>query len=667
MPRFANFKILTKILTLLALLALISLGTTIFATSKMRYIDDTYGNLIDGAWKANLAIARANRNLVYINRSIYRLLTERSADGNKWATQEISDTKGFFEKQITAAIRGMPAKQADIQKVEQKYKTAISGACAETVRLGDSIDEKDKRQAITEMREKCDPALNEAMADISELTNQIIKINDKASEDALAVTNATIGYTYILVLGGLAMVVLLAAYLTRAGISRPIRKIAGVLMELAKGNLETEIGGANRKDEVGEIAKAALVFRDQGLETARLRAAQEQAKIQAELDRRAALIAMANAIETEAAQALEQVHARATAMAGTATEMSGSASRTGRATESASVAAAQALTTSQTVSNAADQLAAAITEIGDQVNQSATAATQAVTAGRETRATIETLNGEVARIGAVVDMISDIASKTNLLALNATIEAARAGEAGKGFAVVAGEVKALAAQTARSTRDIARHISEVCSATGDAVAAVARIERTIGVIDGISSGVAAAVEKQAAATMGIAFNVAETAAAVADMNSRITEVSAESEQTEKHATSVRGNASALEVAVAELRHAVIRVVRGSTAEVNRRTASRYPVDLLCRLSVAGEIHAARMVDLSATGAQFREAPALMIGSTGTVSLDGIAIPLWFVVRSADNRGELHVQFEENEGVEASLSRLLDRLQPSPVA
>jgi methyl-accepting chemotaxis protein len=667
MPRFADFKILTKILTLLALLALISLGTTIFATSKMRYIDNTYGDLIDGPGNANLAIARANRNLVYINRSIYRLLTEQTADGNKQATQEISDTKGFFEKQIKAAIRGMPAKKADIEKVDEADKAPISGVCAETITLGDSLNEADKNQAVKQMRETCDPALNAVMEDISLLTNQIIKINDKASEDALAVTNATIKYTYVFVLGGLALVVSLAAYLTRAGISRPIRRIAGVLVELAKGNYAIEISGVGRNDEVGEIAKAALVFRDQGLETNRLRAAQEQAKTQAETDREAALIAMAEAIETEAGEALGQVHDRTTAMAGTATEMTGSAARTGRAAESASTAAAQALTTSQSVSGAADQLAEAINDIGRQVSHSANAATQAVAAGHQTRATIEALNGQVTGIGAVVDMISDIARKTNLLALNATIEAARAGEAGKGFAVVAGEVKSLAAQTARATQDIAKQINEVRAATQDAVAAVAGIEQTISVIYTVSSAVTAAVEKQAAATTGIAFNVAETASAAADMSSRITEVSAEAEQTEQHAASVRSNASALEVAVAELRHAVIRVVRESTAEVNRRSASRHPVDLLCRLSTAEGIHAARVVDLSISGAQLRDAPTLAIGTEGTISLDGIPIPLPFVVRNTDRRGELHVQFGETEATRVALTALLNRLQPSRAA
>ena len=167
-------------------------------------------------------------------------------------------------------------------------------------------------------------------------------------------------------------------------------------------------------------------------------------------------------------------------------------------------------------------------------------------------------------------MIGEIAAKTNLLALNATIEAARAGDAGKGFAVVASEVKALATQTARSTEEIARHIGEVRGATGASVAAVARIEQTISEINAIAGSIAAAVEQQGAATAEIARNVAETAAAANEMTSRTTEVSAEAEQTGIHAADVRENAVALNTAVGELRHSVIRVVRTSTPEVDRR-------------------------------------------------------------------------------------------------
>ena len=192
-----------------------------------------------------------------------------------------------------------------------------------------------------------------------------------------------------------------------------------------------------------------------------------------------------------------------------------------------------------------------------------------MTAGAETRTTIEALNEQVGRIGAVADMIGEIAAKTNLLALNATIEAARAGEAGKGFAVVASEVKALATQTARSTQEIAEHIAQVRSATGVSVAAVVRIEQTIGEIDAIAGSIAAAVEQQGAATAEIARNVAETASAANEMTSHATEVSAEAEQTGRHAADVCNDAAGLNAAVGELRHSVIR----SRAHVHHRNGS----------------------------------------------------------------------------------------------
>ena len=187
-------------------------------------------------------------------------------------------------------------------------------------------------------------------------------------------------------------------------------------------------------------------------------------------------------------------------------------------------------------------------------------------------------------------MIGEIAAKTNLLALNATIEAARAGDAGKGFAVVASEVKALATQTARSTEEIARHIGQVRSATGASVAAVGRIEQTIGEINAIAGSIAAAVEQQGAATAEIARNVAETAAAANEMTERTTEVSAEAEQTGQRSRRRCGTTRrALNTAVGELRHSVIRVVRTSTAEVDRRAVSPPPLPGGCHDHLPGTV------------------------------------------------------------------------------
>jgi methyl-accepting chemotaxis protein len=363
---------------------------------------------------------------------------------------------------------------------------------------------------------------------------------------------------------GLALAVLIGG-----GIARPISRLTAVMRQLADGRLEIDIPNAARRDELGDMARAVVVFKDNALAVRRLQSEQTLARERSDAEKRTALGNMAQRIDVETGAALEQIRRRTSAMIATADEMSASAGRTGVAADTASSAAALALANAQTVAGAAEQLSASIREIGGQVSQSAEVVGRAVSAGGETRARMEVLNQEVERIGAVADMIGAIAAKTNLLALNATIEAARAGDAGKGFAVVAAEVKALATQTAGSTQQIARHIGQVRSATDASVAAVSRIEQTIGEINAIAGSIAAAVEQQGAATAEIARNVGETAIAANEMTARVAEVAVEASDTGRHAVEVRENTAELNTAVELLRHSVIQVVRASTTDADQ--------------------------------------------------------------------------------------------------
>ncbi|HEY1934324.1 MAG TPA: cache domain-containing protein [Acetobacteraceae bacterium] len=377
-----------------------------------------------------------------------------------------------------------------------------------------------------------------------------------------------------LVVAGVAAVALLVGWLIARSVIRPLGRIEHAMLRLAEDD-DVVVPELERRDELGEMARALVVFKDSATAVRHLQTEQAEERQRAEAEKRVALAAMAETIENETGVAVQQIHQRTTAMAATADAMSASASRTGAAAETAASAAGQALANVQSVASAADQLTASIREIGSQTSQSAAAVGRAVIAGSETRTTIDTLNQEVEEIGAVADMIGEIAAKTNLLALNATIEAARAGDAGKGFAVVASEVKALATQTARSTQQITRHISQVRTATSASVAAVARIEATITEVNTIAGSIAAAVEQQGAATAEIARNVTETAAAANEMKARTTEVSAEASETGRRAAEVRHSATELSGAMEELRHSVIRVVRASTTEVDRHLDRRY--------------------------------------------------------------------------------------------
>jgi len=247
------------------------------------------------------------------------------------------------------------------------------------------------------------------------------------------------------------------------------------------------------------------------------------------------------------------------------------------------------------------------------------------------------------------------------LALNATIEAARAGEAGKGFAVVASEVKQLATQTAHSTDAIARHIAEVRAATDASVKAVERIEQTIGEVNAIASSIAAAVEQQSAATAEISRNVAETSAAAGEMTARITEVATEAESTGRRAAEVQKATQDMRDAVQELRHAVVRAVRTSTTDVNRRTSERTVTNLPGTLRVPGQAaQAVRISDLSSGGACILAASPLAAGAQGVLELSGVPSSLPFTVRATEG-DFLHVAFALDDAALAELAPALQRV------
>jgi methyl-accepting chemotaxis protein len=515
----------------------------------------------------------------------------------------------------------------------------------------------ERLRLATAERTATSAAVLDATAD---LRNHAVQSQTAAVAGMVSGTRSAYRRGVITAAGAIGIGLMLALLIGRS-IARPVQQLTAVMRLLADGNLDVAIPNTQRHDELGEMARAVMVFRDHMVRENQLAAEQDAERRSAEEEKRAALVGMADTIETETNTSLRRIMAHTTAMATTADTMSASATRTGASAQDAAAAAARSLASAQTVASAAEELAASIHEIGGQMELSSAAVRRAVTAGSDTRATIEALNREVESIDAVTDMIATIAAKTNLLALNATIEAARAGDAGRGFAVVASEVKGLAGQTARSTADIARHIGQVRAATSASVAAVARIEQTITEMSGIAGSVAAAVERQGAATAEIARCVTATASAVTEMTGRIEHVSSEAVATGQHACDVRDGTLVLNQAAEDLRSSVIRVVRTSTTEVDRRQARRRTADLPARLSVAGRSdYVAQVSDLSEGGACLRGGPDLPAGTRGTLRLDGVATPLACLACGTDNNG-LHLAFENEPAPLAAIRSVLDHL------
>jgi len=320
-------------------------------------------------------------------------------------------------------------------------------------------------------------------------------------------------------------------------ISNPIRAITHVMKALASGNKETEVPDLDRGDEVGEMAQAVLIFKENMIKNDQLES--EQSKERKVRENRAMVIEkLVGEFQNTSTGVVNAVSEAASQLQENSKAMSQTASQTTQQANIVADAAHKASDNVSTVASAAEELHASISEIKKQVHESTRIAANAVEETNATNRTVEGLAAAAQKIGAVVELINDIAGQTNLLALNATIEAARAGDAGKGFAVVAQEVKGLADQTAKATKEIADQIQEMQNMTADTVHAIKNIGDTIARVNEISTTIATAVEEQSSATNEIAQSIEQASNGTRTVSSSIGSVTDASTHTSQMAEQV---------------------------------------------------------------------------------------------------------------------------------
>lgn len=368
--------------------------------------------------------------------------------------------------------------------------------------------------------------------------------------------------------GAVALLISLAlAWFAAGSISSPLSKLTDRMLKLADGDKESEIPMQKRGDEIGSMARRLEVFKvsmieNDKLQEEQLRNTEAEARTQeerlkkeraeetrqaeerrlaeerAKTERKELLESFAGEFEASVGKALGAVTLAVGEISTAASTMSQNADQTTTKSTEVSAASEQSSASVQSVASATEELSASVQEIGRRVSESADTTRIAVSEAQNANEKVGGLAEAASKIGEVVGLITDIASQTNLLALNATIEAARAGEAGKGFAVVATEVKSLADQTAKATEEISTQISEIQTATGEAVEAIDMINKTITNVDEISSSIATAVEEQGIATQEISRSVQQASTGAESVTANITSVNEAATETGKAAGTV---------------------------------------------------------------------------------------------------------------------------------
>ncbi len=496
------------------------------------------------------SIHELTTDIAKTERSSYTLAAERAAEAAQQVDVVFNAQR--IALQMVADIRALRLAEARFlttrdKKFEDEVATTLKSIFLSALRMKRLLSDPAQAEMINTMAQQSQDYRAAFVATAEAVNEQsVIEADMQATQSAVnnlitefktqqfqeLTDQKDISTTLISVgaIGGVILGLLLALVIGRS-ISNPVVQMGLAMRRLSDNDLDVEIPGMARTDEIGEMAKSVQVFKDNALEVKRLAAENSAKEKQAETEKKSMMARIAEEFERNVGGVIDAVSTGTDKMHSSAQMMAQNAADSSDRSSAVATAAATASNNVNSVAAATEELSVSITEISRQVGQSAEITRTASSDAKLANQKIEGLRTTAERIGEVVGLITDIAEQTNLLALNATIEAARAGDAGKGFAVVASEVKNLAGQTAKATEEISSQINQIQSATRESVDSIRSIVATINQINDVAMTIASAVEEQGVATQEIAQNIEQAASGANEVTTNITTVSQVTQET----------------------------------------------------------------------------------------------------------------------------------------
>ncbi|HZQ14361.1 MAG TPA: HAMP domain-containing methyl-accepting chemotaxis protein [Pseudolabrys sp.] len=518
--------IAAKTVLLIAALGVMSAGANWLTLRSLHEIDRINEIVSQQVEPARLALTEAKIAVGWMGLATYKMAGTSDPDTEREANDERAGQYAAAKAALANAAAYLPGSREDLDGMLRRLDLVADIANSVHGMMKNGRAE----QARWTLEFKFDPALVDATTSMNRLIDILggdSKMTIAAAADHKA---ATYRMLLIVLIGGTVGTVLLAMYLAHRNVAGPLRRLAAVMREIAAGQFGAAVEGLKRTDEVGAMARAVMVFRDNAVA---LRDAQQQRareREQAAAEKRAALDRLAGSFESRILSVAAELAFAAAQLDGSARSMNEVAEESGRSARQAAVTAEETKHAAGTVSDAIDELSMSMHDIDQQLVNASKVVVEATRRADVAVANADNLSLTVSEIDKVAGMIQAIASQTNLLALNATIEAARAGEAGRGFAVVAQEVKMLAAQTTKALADIKDKTAAVGGVIDGVRDATQSMSSVIANIEQVSQAITGSIRLQSEATAKIAQGVdgaaartrqvAETVAGVSDFAGR---------------------------------------------------------------------------------------------------------------------------------------------------